>query len=216
MTTVTPLGAELHPDCLTAVRAAADLCAELGHEVVEDAPTFDGGTLWQSFTTLMSAGVAWAVEDWGRKIGRTPTAESFEPFIWALTERGRELGAPQYLLTLQDLQRQSRDIARFFADYDVWLTPTLGEPPLPLGTLSYSGGDPFEVRRRQAAFTIFSYVSNVTGQPAMSIPLHWNAEGLPIGTHFVGRYGDEATLFRLAAQLEEAQPWAGRRPPVSA
>ena len=117
---------------------------------------------------------------------------------------------------LQDLQRLSRQIAGFFADHAVWLTPTIGEPPVPLGTFRYTGGDPFAVRRRMAAFTPFTYVANVTGQPAMSVPTHWNAAGLPIGTQWTGRFGDEATLFRLAAQLETARPWASRRPPISA
>jgi amidase len=87
-------------------------------------------------------------------------------------------------------------------------------PPVPLGTLVYSGGDPFEHRRKTAAFAPFTYVANLTGQPAMSVPLFWNEEGLPIGTHFTGRFGDEATLFRLASQLESARPWADRRPRV--
>ena len=112
------------------------------------------------------------------------------------------------------MQRISRDIARFFVDHDVWLTPTLGQPPVPLGHFSYPGGDPFELRRKIATFSPFTYISNVTGQPAMSVPLYWNDEGLPIGSHFVGRFGDEATLFRLAAQLETARPWARRIPEV--
>ncbi|MFQ5897068.1 MAG: amidase [Candidatus Methylomirabilia bacterium] len=215
LTTRTFLGTTLHPDCLAAVRDAAALCAELGHEVVEGGPAIDGESLWQGFTTILSAGFAWAMEDWRRRTGRTPTAESFEPFVWAFTERGRRLSAPDYLLVLQDLQRLTRAIARFFVDYDVWLTPTLGEPPVPLGTFEFSADDPLKVRRRVAAFSPFTYASNVTGQPAMSVPLFWNTEGLPVGAHFVGRFGDEATLFRLAGQLEAARPWARRRPPVS-
>jgi amidase len=117
---------------------------------------------------------------------------------------------------IQDLQRISRPVARFMVDHDVWLTPTLGEPPVPLGTFAYTGQDPFELRRRMAAFTPFTYVANATGQPAMSVPLVWNAAGLPIGTQFTARFGDEATLFRLAAQLEAARPWTARRPTVSA
>jgi amidase len=212
----TPLGNDVHPDCMAAVRDAAALCSELGHEVMEASPAFNGELLFQSFTTVLASGFAWAIDDWGRRTGRTPTPEFFEPFVWAFTQRGRQVNASEYLLALQDLQRLTRDIARFFINYDIWLTPTLGEPPVPLGTFRFSMEDPFALRRRMASFAPFTYISNVTGQPAMSVPLYWNGEGLPVGTHFVGRFGDEATLFRLAAQLEEAHPWAKRRPPVSA
>lgn len=209
------LGTPVQPDCVAAVRDAAALCAELGHEVVEAVPAVDGEALWQGFTTVLSAGFAWGIDDWGRRTGRTPTPEFFEPFVWAFTQKGRQVSAPEYLLVLQDLQRLTREVARFFVDYDIWLTPTLGEPPVPLGTFRFSAGDPFELRRRVAAFSPFTYIANLTGQPAMSVPLFWNAGGLPVGTHFMGRFGDEATLFRLAAQLEAARPWASRRPPVS-
>ena len=212
----TPLGTRVHPDCAAAGREAAELCAGLGHEVVEAAPTFDAELLWQSFTKVLSAGVAWIVEDLARRTNRLPSAEFFEPFVWAFTKRGRQLSAPDYLLVVQDLQRISRQIARFFSNYDVWLTPTLGEPPVTLGTFSFADGDPFELRRRMATFSPFTYLCNVTGQPAMSVPLYWNAEGLPVGTHFAARSGQEATLFRLAAQLETARPWAARRPPPAA
>lgn len=214
--TQTPLGTEMHPDCVAAVRVAATLCEELGHDVEEASPSIDAELLWQSFTTVLSAGSAWSIEDWGRRTGRTPTSEFFEPFVWSFTERGRQLSAPDYLLALQDLQKLTRTIAKFFADYDIWLTPTLGEPPVPLGTFKFSMEDPFQLRRRMAVFSPFTYISNATGQPAMSVPLFWNAEGLPVGTHFVAPFGDEATLFRLAAKLEEARPWADRRPPLLA
>jgi amidase len=215
-TSRTPLGTDVHPDCVAAVRDAAALCNELGHEVVEAAPVFNAEWLWQSFTTVLSAGFSWGIADWGRRTGRKPTAEFFEPFVWAFTQKGLQIRAPEYLLALQDLQKLTRDIARFFINYDIWLTPTLGEPPVPLGTFKFLGGDPFELRRRIASFSPYTYISNATGQPAMSVPLYWNGEGLPVGTHFVARFGDEATLFRLAAQLEEARPWMNRRPPVSA
>jgi amidase len=116
----------------------------------------------------------------------------------------------------RNLLRVARDIARFFLKYDVWITPTLSEPPVPLGTFDSPPEDPLRGLRRAEAFAPFTPVCNATGQPAMSVPLYWNADGLPVGVHFIGRFGDEATLFRLAAQLESARPWAGRRPPVSA
>jgi amidase len=215
--TRTLLGADVHPDCAAAVLGTARLLEDLGHDVVEAGPALDGERLWRAFTTVLAAGFAWAIEDWSRRLGRAPAAELFEPFVWAFTRRGHETSAPEYLLHLQDVQRISRAVARFFVEHDVWLTPTLGEPPVPLGTFAFGAGqDPFELRRRMAAFTPFTYVANATGQPAMSVPTAWTPAGLPVGTHFVGRFGDEATLFRLAAQLEAAHPWAARQPAVAA
>jgi len=212
----TPLGTEVHPDCVVAVRDAATLCSELGHDVSEASPTFNAELLFQAYATIAASGFAWAIDDWGRRTARTPTSDDFEPFVWGFAERGRQITASAYLLALQDLQRAVRDVARFFIDHDIWLTPTLGEPPVLLGTFASTTEDPIALRRRMRAFDPFTYISNATGQPAMSVPLYWNRDGLPIGTHFMGRFGDEATLFRLAAQLEEARPWAGRCPPVCA
>lgn len=210
------MGGDVHPESRAAVRDAAELCAALGHEVSEAAPAVDGERLFRAFTGVLAAGFTWAIDDWARRTGRAATAEFFEPFVWALTGRGRQFSAPEYLAMVQEIQLLSRDVARFFTDHDVWLTPTLGEPPVPLGTFRYEGGDPFAVRRRMAAFTPFTYVANVTGQPAMSVPTYWTPGGLPLGTQWLGRFGDEATLVRLAAQLEAARPWASRRPPISA
>jgi amidase len=207
-------GSDVHADCVAAVHDVARLLESLGHDVVEAAPPIEAEQFRQIFTRVLSVGFTWAVDDWSRRLGRAPAPELFESFTWAFVNRGREVTAPQYLLMIQDLQRVSRAVARFMVDHDVWLTPTLGEPPVPLGTFAYTGQDPFELRRRMAAFTPFTYVANATGQPAMSIPLVWNAAGLPIGTQFTARFGDEATLFRLAAQLEAARPWAARRPAV--
>lgn len=215
--TRSPLGVESAPDCVEAVRDVAGLCEELGHVVVEDAPTFDGEVLWQSFTRLIAVGTAAGIAGWAQRLGKKPTADQIEPFIWALIKKGGEITAPEYLNVVQDMHRISREIAPFFADYDLWLTPTLGKPPVPLGTFSFTpGDDPFELRRRLSDFAPYTYLSNATGQPSMSMPLYWNEDDLPIGVHFNGRLGDEATLFRIAAQLESARPWADRRPPVSA
>jgi amidase len=133
---------------------------------------------------------------------------------WALHEMGLQRTAADYLLALGYLQQFSRRVAGWFTDFDVWLTPVLAEPPLPLGTFDAPPDQPLLPLLRAGAWVPFTPLANITGQPAMSVPLHWNAAGLPVGSHFIGRFGDEATLFRLAAQLEEARPWAGRRPPV--
>ena len=127
-----------------------------------------------------------------------------------------DVSTADYLLALTYLQQLSRTVAGFMTDYDLWLTPTLSKPPVPLGWLDSPPEDPTLGLRRAAEYASFTPICNFTGQPAMSLPLVWNRAGLPVGTHFVGRFGDEATLFRLAAQLERARPWAARRPPVSA
>jgi amidase len=201
-------GAPVHPDCVAAVEDAARLAEGLGHDVVEGEPALDGEVISAAFFTLWAVGCAWTVADWARRTGQTPAPERFEPLTWTLVEMGRRRSGDEYLLAVQDLQRAARDVARFFERCDVWLTPTLAEPPLPLGSFDATPDDPIQGLRRSASFVPFTPILNATGQPAMSTPLHWNAENLPIG--------DEATLFRLAAQLEAARPWAGRRPPVSA
>ena len=126
------------------MRDAASLCNELGHEVHEAAPAYGAELMWQSFTTILSAGFGWAVDDWSRRIGRTPTSEFFEPFVWSFTRKGHQISGPDYLMALQDVQKETRNIARFFVDYDIWLTPTLGKPPVPLETFKFSEEDPFE------------------------------------------------------------------------
>lgn len=215
-TTITPGGTPLHPDCVKAVDEAARLCSDLGHIVTEAAPKIDGGTLVPMFMTLWSAGCTWTIDSMALYTKQEVSAEKFEPATWALYQMGRQQSGSSYLLALQWLQRISREVARFMEDFDVWLTPTLGEPPLPLGSFTATPENPMAGMRKAAEFVPFTPICNSTGQPAMSVPLFWNDEGLPIGTHFVGRFGDEATLFRLAGQLETARPWSNRRPPVSA
>jgi amidase len=213
-TTTAPTGVAIHEDCIRAVREAAKLCSELGHDVSEGSPPIDGQRFSNCFLTLWSVGCARGMEGNAILTGRRPTPGDFEELTWALAEEGRGVRAPDYLLAVGVLQLMARQIARFFVSNDVWLTPTLAEPPLPLGSFDARPGDPLYGLHRATAFVPFTPIINVTGQPAMSVPLFWNAEGLPVGTHFVGRFGDEATLFRLAAQLEMARPWAGRQPKI--
>ncbi|HXG66401.1 MAG TPA: amidase [Blastocatellia bacterium] len=214
-TTVSPTGTPVHPDCVAAVRDAVALLTDLGHEVVEAAPAIPGEMLLEAFMTVWAAGCAQTIDGMARMTGQAPAEDRLEPLTWAFYHMGQRRSASDYLLAIQALQRISRGVAQFFKDYDVWLTPTLGEPPLPLGAFDPTPENPMQGMMRAATFVPFTPICNATGQPAMSVPLYWNAEGLPVGTHFVGRFGDEATLFRLAAQLEAARPWADRRPPVS-
>jgi amidase len=207
---------EVHPDCIQAVHNVAELCADLGHEL-EDAelkPNNKEFATW--FYRLWLGGVAAEALNWEHRIGKKITPDQVEPVTWALIEKGRRTGAGEYLLAVANLQKISRDVARCFTKYDVWLTPTLAEPPVPLGTFDAKPDDPLHGFFRSGKFMPFTSICNATGQPAMSVPLVWNDDDLPVGTHFIGRFGDEATLFRLAAQLEAARPWANRRPPVSA
>jgi amidase len=120
---------------------------------------------------------------------------------------GRSISGANHLLAVSALQSTTRQVARFLLNYDVWLTPTLAEPPLPLGSFDARAGNPLYGLEPALAWVPFTPICNATGQPTMSVPPYWNGEGLPIGTHFVGRFGKESTLFWLAAQLEEARSW---------
>jgi len=204
----------VHPDCVEAVRDAARLCEELGHEVIEASPTIDGEAVANHFGVLWSMISAWAIDYWSRRLNSQPTEDQFEELTWALYQRGRKQTAVMYMNALHSLEKNAQSVARFFTTYDAWLTPTLSEPPLRFGSLDPLPEQPLAGWFRSGLFAPFTYLANVTGQPAMSVPLYWNELGLPIGTQFMGRFGDEATLFRLAGHLEQARPWAGRRPPV--
>ena len=214
--TASPSSSDVHPDCVEAVRSAAALCESLGHDVDDAALDVDGDEFVGHFINAWAAGNAWALTDWEDRVGRSATADDVEPLTWALVQLGRGLDAGQYLTAVQGLQRITRQIAAAFETFDVLLTPTLGEPPALLGTFDSPPGEPLAGLFRAAAYVPFTPPFNVTGQPGISLPLHWNGAGLPIGTQFVGRFGDEETLFSLAGQLEQAAPWAPRRPPVSA
>lgn len=209
-------GHAVDPLCRQATEDAARLLDSLGHEVEEGAPAFDVETLNDAFRLLFAVATANAIEQRAAAEGRTPEPSGFEPVTWAMRELGRGISAPGYVAVLNRLHAISRRIAAFFDTYDVLLTPSLAEPPLMLGEIDM-GSDDFEAyTERLWRFTPFTYPFNVTGQPAMSVPLFWSDHGLPIGVQLVGRYANEATLFQLAGQLERARPWDDRHPPCIA
>ena len=209
-------GAPVHDDCIDAVKDAAALCADLGHEVLEAEPSLDGERIMKAFMTVWSVGCKWQVDlALGDKAG-DPPPDLLEPGTLALYQMGSRRDGARYLNAVQTMQLASRQIASFFQSIDIWLTPTIAEPPVPLGSFDSSAENPMAGMSRAGKFAPLTAVCNMTGQPAMSVPLYWNKENLPVGVQFIGRFGDEATLFRLAGQLESARPWSKRKPPVSA
>jgi amidase len=198
-------GAEVHPDCVAAYEHASELLGRLGHHV-EDYPTSFDSRLIALFEKL------WSVEFASLPV--PAEAESgLRPLTRWLRERGRALSALEVWRALATLRSSARTELQRTAAYDAILTPTLAQPPALVGGLR-DDADPAQDFENQKRFTPFTAPYNMSGQPAVSIPLHWNESGLPIGVQLVGRPGDEVTLLRLAAQLEAAEPWAHRTPPL--
>ncbi len=166
-----------------------------------------------AFFVLYSAGAAWQRAAWARILGRLPEPGELEPYTTALADLGRNFTSADYLIAVQDVQVEARKIARFHTTYDLLLTPTMAAAPVPLGHLMAPTSDPIQSLHIDAAYAPFTWIANATGQPAMSVPLHWTSGGIPIGSHFTAAAGREDVLFQLAGQLEQARPWADRRPP---
>jgi amidase len=209
-------GTKSHVDCVTALHQTVALCESLGHEIVEvDLPGLTP-QIGAAIGTVYDAATAWIVEYWIRRLGRRPEPDELEPLTRAFWESGARVSAAAYLTAIEDLQRFSRVVAAFLSGIDLWLTPTMSEPPAPLGEITSTPDEPLRALERGARTVGYAgVVANITGNPAMSVPLWWNATGLPVGVHFLGRFGDEATLYRLAAQLESACPWKMRTPSLS-
>jgi amidase len=203
-------GSPMHPDCEAAARHAAGLCAALGHEVEEAAQQFDLSVLVPSFLAMWSANLATAIDLVAAQTGQTPAPDLFEGLTWGMYESGKRVGASEYLVAKHALQCASRGAAKFHERHDVWLTPTLGTPPMKIGVFDVDERDIMKGFLPLFDYVPFTAFQNVTGQPAMNLPLFWNGDGLPIGVQFVSAFGDETTLFQLARQLEEASPWADR------
>ena len=203
-------GGKLHPDCVTAVMAAAKLCEAQGHIVEEAAPDFDQATLPAAFMTYWGATLAMGIDLIASLTGQTPARDKFEGLTWGLYEAGKRVTATDYLRAKMALQQAGRTAARFHETYDAWLTATLGAPPAKLGTFDMEETDPLKAFAPMVDYVPYTAIQNATGQPAINLPLHWNKAGLPIGVQFAGRFGDELTLLKLAAELEKAQPWFHR------
>ena len=209
-------GAKIHPECQTAVEATAKLCEDLGHIVEWTEPCFDETRYLKAFAAIWTAFASWAIRDWADRYQLTPSEDQFEPNTWRMYQSGGRRSAGAYLRMIQDIQGVARQIAEFFETYDLTLTPTIARPPAPLGYFSWDSGKRDEFLEHIGEYSGFTSIANSTGQPAMSVPLHWTADNLPVGLHFMARFGAEDTLFRLAGQLEQARPWSRRRPTIAA
>jgi amidase len=209
----------VHPQCVAATEAAGRLLESLGHHVEPGVPkAFEQRELVNHFTVLWVTELADIFRYWERKIGRDITPADVEPLTWSLAESGRTTTAQEFLDALHALQDVSRSVAEWWeSGFDLLLTPTLGEPPVPLGTFN-TPDEPILGFARAATFVPFTPPFNMTGQPAISVPLAWSDDPLPlpIGVQLVAAYGREDLLLQVAAQLEAAAPWIDRRPAVHA
>ena len=210
MLTFNPAGT-LHSDCEAAVRKAGSLLESVGHDVSEDVPAIDPDSgrrfmaRWAVNTRLRLLGL-------GQILGRDVTPDDVEPLTWAMASAADSLHAVDYAQAIQASARFTRQVAMFWESHDLLLTPTLGEPPPLVGELEPPADNPFATQAHTASLVPFTTHFNVTGQPAISLPLHVNEAGLPIGVQLVAAYGREDLLVQVGAQLEEAAPWADRRP----
>lgn len=207
--------AEVHPECSSAVRSTVELLEELGHEVHEQhPPALSDAELVPNFAIVYASFVGQELADIENKTGRQVDESGCEPTTWALAEMARGTSAAQYLMAMQNLHSFTRRVRAWWEEdgYDILVTPTIPEPPLVLGQFESSRDNPLAPVFRSATVVPFVAPYNVTGQPAVSLPLGWTEDPLPIGVQFVGGFGREDLIFRLAAQLEEARPWEHRRP----
>ena len=234
-TTEPLVGHTVHSDCVSAVMSTVQLLQSMGHEVVESAPPVERDEFNRAFLTMICGEINADLRDAKRLIGRVATYADVEVTTWGLYLLGSTITAGEFVTAENFLRRAGRRIGQYFETIDVLLTPTLAMPPVRTGELQAPAGEKRllstlgrlgagrTLRRigalEKAAEKIFDFIPytpmfNVTGQPAMSLPLYWNSENLPVGVQIVGRYADEATLFNLAAQLEQALPWKDRHPPI--
>ncbi len=235
--TQSPIDTAVHPECIQAVEHTVGLLEELGHEVEEAHPDVNGHALAKGLIILYSGEVAAVIDELDPLLGRKAKQSDVESITWTLGLLGRTYSAGHIVKAKREWELAARIMGRFHEAYDIYLTPTLAYPPvkigeldpkpielvllkiinaLGLGRLLLASGAIDKLALESLSKTPFTQLANFTGQPAMSMPLYWTSDELPCGVHFMGRYGDEATLLRLAAQLEKAQPWVEKRPAVFA
>lgn len=210
-----PSGGAVSPECVAAVKRAAALCRELGHEVVEAAPVYSFESLQAALLSLWSSSLASWAQGLAEAMGRKPGPEVLEASTWATVQHGLDIKAMELQNTLAVMNQLARTLGQFFQEHDVLLTPTLPVAPYKLGVLNANAPTTAQAWAEHLfSYTVFTAVFNVTGLPAMNVPLHWSDAGLPVGVQFGGRWGEEGLLFRLAGQLEQARPWARRTPSI--
>jgi amidase len=237
LNTKSPIDTAVHPECIRAVEQTVDLLEELGHHVEEAHPEVNGQALAKGLIILYCAEVAALMDDLELILGRKAKPSDMEITTWTLAALGRTYTAGNLVKAKREWEQAAGIMSHFHETYDLYLTPTLAYPPVKIGELApkplelallkvinslklsrllIASGAIDKLTVDNLSKTPFNQLANFTGQPAMSVPLYWTADGLPCGVEFMGRYGDEATLLRLAAQLEEARPWFDKRPPIFA
>ena len=231
------LGEHVHDDCKAALADAVTLLDSLGHDVIESEPPVERDEFNRAFLIMVCGEIRAGIIEGEKLVGRAATPSDVEAATWALNLLGDSISAGEFVHAEHYLRSSARRMGEFCNDYDLFLTPTMSLPPFPTGSLQPPKHELMLIKvlgrlragnvlkllgaLEKSADQVFDAIPwtplfNVSGQPAMSVPLYWNAQNLPIGVHFVGHYGDEATLFRIAGQLEQARPWMNRRPAVSA
>jgi len=234
-TRASPIGTPVHQECVKAVEETAKLLESLGHKVEEAQPDVDGKTVANSYLTMCFGETAALLEDIKVVLGRKATPSDVEILTWTIGLLGRTLSAGDFAKAKRQWGIAGRAMGRFHQKYDLYMTPTLAYPPvrigelqpkpyerlamkvvnaLGLGQILIKSGITDQMAEKSLSKVPFTQLANLTGQPALSVPLHWTPDGLPVGVHFMAAFGEEAVLFRLAAQLERARPWFDKHPPV--
>jgi len=215
-TATPPSGGAVHADVVDGLHATVKLMESLGHEVVEERFAIDWTHYFEQLIVIWTSYVAWAIDGVACALRRAPSPENLERVTWELYRHGRSLSAMDMHNAMANFNLVSRQTGAMFERFDVLLTPTVAQPPLKLGTLDQNaiGVDAREWSRQVFDWIPFTPLFNTTGQPAISLPLHWSPDGLPIGMQFAAGLNDEATLIALAGQIEQAQPWIERKPAV--
>ena len=216
--TRSPFGAPLHPECVASMQRTRALLTDLGHEVVDAALTVDWDLFTKHVHVIWCVGTSFPLEAVARSLGRPISLDTLETATLACYEDAKRMTAFHVAAALAYFNEVSRAVAQYFEGIDVLLSPTSAQPPPKHGVIDQNapGIDGITWTKRTFEWFPFTPIFNATGQPAISLPLHWSRDGLPMGSQFVGRFGAEAMLLSLAQQIEEAAPWADRRPPLLA
>jgi amidase len=215
MTAANPLDVDVDPECVHGMHQAAELLSSLGHDVEEANPGMPGRDTLRLFIGAFGPAVSMGISYGELLAGRPPNDDEIEPLSRAIHEQSQATTSVSYLLAVAQLQALARGIVAFFAGYDLLLTPALAERPLPIGECHGYGENPRADLARSGAFTPFTALFNVTGQPAISVPIGFGEDGLPTNVQIVGKPLGEDTLLQVAGQIEAARPWAQHRPPES-